>query len=76
MAAACISNHCLFFCRELVTFAVACVRSAFKAVAARLCKNEDKKIFKWPKCKESRCLMTMQQDKRIHKSEEAGYECV
>lgn len=61
---------------ELVTYVVTCIRSAFKTLASRLSKNEEKKITKWPKCKETRCLMSTQQNKRPLTSEGAGCECV
>ncbi|KAK9283005.1 hypothetical protein L1049_011232 [Liquidambar formosana] len=61
---------------ELVTVMLTCVQSAFKSVASRLRKNEEKKVPKWPKCKETCCLVTTTQNKRIVINEGTGCECV
>ncbi|KAL7106681.1 hypothetical protein ACP275_06G009000 [Erythranthe tilingii] len=49
---------------ELVTLFVTYAKSGFKSVAAKLWRNEEKKISKWPKCKESGCLLPTVQNKR------------
>ncbi|GAV88751.1 Acetyltransf_1 domain-containing protein [Cephalotus follicularis] len=59
---------------ELATSMVSCLRSALKSLAARLRKNEDK-VFKWPKCKETCCLIPTQ-SKRNLATECSGCECV
>ncbi|KAK6155415.1 hypothetical protein DH2020_009663 [Rehmannia glutinosa] len=50
---------------ELVTLCVTYAKSGFKSMAAKLWKNEERKIYKWPKCKESGCLLPTVQNKRI-----------
>ena len=62
------------FCRELVTVVVSCMKTGLKSVAAKLMKNEEKMV-KWPKCKETRDLISMQ-NKRMIKTECSGCEYV
>lgn len=59
---------------ELVTIMATCVRGAFKSVATRLRKNEE--VLKWPKCKETCCLVSTTQNKRILITDGTGCECV
>lgn len=40
------------------------MRNAFKSMSARLWRNEDKKIPKWPKCKETHFLISAAQSRR------------
>ncbi|KAL5568257.1 hypothetical protein UlMin_024832 [Ulmus minor] len=70
---------------ELVTVVLNYVRNALKSMSARLRRrNEDKKVSKWPKCKESRCLIstttttttTTTQSRRNLSAECTGCECV
>ncbi|XP_062147384.1 histone acetyltransferase MCC1 isoform X2 [Alnus glutinosa] len=60
---------------ELVTSMVGYMRSGFKTLAAKLYKNEDRKVPKWPKCKETHSLISTQ-SKRNLTAECAGGECV
>ncbi|KAJ7982664.1 histone acetyltransferase MCC1 [Quillaja saponaria] len=61
---------------ELLTVMVSYIRSVFKSVAARLYKNEEKKVIRWPKRKENHCLVAASQNKRNLGVECTGYECV
>ncbi|KAK4384738.1 Histone acetyltransferase MCC1 [Sesamum angolense] len=54
---------------ELVALFVTFAKSGFKSVAAKLWKNEERKISKWPKCKESGCLLPTVQNKRMSTGE-------
>uniref|UniRef100_A0A5B7AS49 N-alpha-acetyltransferase 60 n=1 Tax=Davidia involucrata TaxID=16924 RepID=A0A5B7AS49_DAVIN len=60
---------------ELVTLVVTYMRSGFKLVAARLRKSEEKKAPRWPKGKETCCLITTQ-NKRSLATEDAGFQFV
>lgn len=60
---------------ELVTCLVSYMRTGFKMVAAKIYKNEDGKVSKWCKCKETHSLISSQ-DKRNLTIEGAGHECV
>ncbi|XP_042491454.1 histone acetyltransferase MCC1 isoform X2 [Macadamia integrifolia] len=60
---------------EIVTTVATYVRSLFKSLAARLWKNEEKKLPRWPKCRESSGLLTTQ-NKGILITENAGCQCV
>ncbi|XP_057450189.1 histone acetyltransferase MCC1 isoform X1 [Lotus japonicus] len=62
--------------RELLSAIVSYMRSGFKSVTARLCKNEGKKISRRAKCKESYTLMSATHNKRNGAVECTGYECV
>lgn len=44
---------------ELLSAIVSFMKSGFKAVAAKLCKNEVRKISRWEKCKESHSLVSL-----------------
>ncbi|XP_022718601.1 histone acetyltransferase MCC1-like [Durio zibethinus] len=59
---------------ELVTVVVSCMKTGLKSVAAKLMKNEEKTV-KWPKCKETRGLISTQ-NKRMIKTECSGCEYV
>uniref|UniRef100_A0A5B7AU40 N-alpha-acetyltransferase 60 n=1 Tax=Davidia involucrata TaxID=16924 RepID=A0A5B7AU40_DAVIN len=61
---------------ELVTLAATYIRSGFKSMAARLRKSEEKKVLRWPKGKETCCLMTATQNKRSFTTEDAGCQFV
>lgn len=61
---------------ELVTIMVSYMRSGLKTVAAKLYKNEDRKVPKWPKCKESHSLISTTQHRRSLTTECNGCECV
>ncbi|XP_027162384.1 histone acetyltransferase MCC1 [Coffea eugenioides] len=50
---------------ELVMLLVTYAKSGFKLAASRLWRNEDRKISKWAKCKESGSLLPTMQNKRI-----------
>ncbi|XP_073305967.1 histone acetyltransferase MCC1-like isoform X3 [Primulina huaijiensis] len=56
---------------ELVLLFVSYIKGGFKSIAAKLWKNEERKKFKWPKFKESSCLLPTVQNKRIATSESA-----
>ncbi|KAG8381673.1 hypothetical protein BUALT_Bualt06G0146000 [Buddleja alternifolia] len=58
---------------ELATLFVSYAKSGIKCVAAKLWRNEERKISKWPKCKESGCLLPTVQNKRIVTAE--GSRC-
>lgn len=58
---------------ELVTIFVTYARSGFKSMAAKLWRNDERKISKWPKYKESGCLLPTVQTKRMITSE--GSRC-
>jgi hypothetical protein len=45
--------------RELLSAILSFMKSGFKAVAAKLCKNEVRKISRWEKCKESHSLVSL-----------------
>ncbi|KAJ6360437.1 hypothetical protein OIU77_004453 [Salix suchowensis] len=59
---------------ELLIAVVSYMTSGLKSVAARIRKNEEK-TAKWPKCKETQSLMSIQ-TKRNLTTECTGYECV
>ncbi|XVF42901.1 hypothetical protein PTKIN_Ptkin01aG0403100 [Pterospermum kingtungense] len=59
---------------ELVTVVVSCMKTGLKSVAAKLMKNEEK-MARWPKCKETRGLISTQ-NKRTVKTECSGCEYV
>ncbi|PIN23516.1 putative N-acetyltransferase [Handroanthus impetiginosus] len=50
---------------ELVTLFLSYAKRGFKSMAAKLWRNEERKMSKWPKCKESGCLLPTVQNKRI-----------
>ncbi|GFQ03366.1 histone acetyltransferase mcc1 [Phtheirospermum japonicum] len=50
---------------ELVTLLASYAKNGFKLMAAKLWKNEERKISKWSKCKETGCLLPTVQNKRI-----------
>ncbi|KAK8541837.1 hypothetical protein V6N13_137577 [Hibiscus sabdariffa] len=58
----------------LVTFIFTCMKTGLKSMAAKLRKNEEKTV-KWPKCKETRGLIPIQ-NKRMIKTECSGCEYV
>ncbi|XP_059433785.1 histone acetyltransferase MCC1 isoform X2 [Corylus avellana] len=60
---------------ELVTSMVGYMRSGFKTVTAKLYKNEDRKVPKWSKCKETHSLISTQ-NKRNLNAECGGCDCV
>ncbi|KAK3013001.1 hypothetical protein RJ639_008733 [Escallonia herrerae] len=51
---------------ELVTLLVTCARSGFKSMAARLWKNDGRKVSKWLRCKEPGGLLPTTQNKSPH----------
>ncbi|XVF30505.1 hypothetical protein REPUB_Repub16aG0063900 [Reevesia pubescens] len=59
---------------ELVTIVVSCMKSGLKYLVAKLRKNEEKSV-KWPRCKETRGLISTQ-NKRTIKTECSGCEYV
>ncbi|KAG2701189.1 hypothetical protein I3760_06G033100 [Carya illinoinensis] len=62
---------------ELVTIMVGYIRTGFKTVAAKICKNEeDGKVPKRPKCKETISLVSTTQNNRSLTAECSGHECV
>ncbi|XP_042047133.1 histone acetyltransferase MCC1-like [Salvia splendens] len=61
---------------ELVTLFVTYARSGFKSLAAKLWKNDERKISKWPKYKESGYLLPTVQSKRILTNESSGCQFV
>ncbi|XP_073130698.1 histone acetyltransferase MCC1 [Henckelia pumila] len=56
---------------ELVSLFVSYIKGGFKSIAAKLWRNEERKKFKWPKFKESGCLLPTVQNKRIVTSDSA-----
>ncbi|KAJ4957868.1 hypothetical protein NE237_024979 [Protea cynaroides] len=60
---------------EIVTTVAMYVRSLFKSLAIRLWKREEKKLSRWPKCKETSGLLTTQ-NKRLLTIESAGCQYV
>ncbi|XP_041011014.1 histone acetyltransferase MCC1 [Juglans microcarpa x Juglans regia] len=61
---------------ELVTVMVSYMRSLLKTLTTKLIKNEDRKVPKWPKCKETNSLVLATQNRRISTAECSVYECV
>lgn len=61
---------------EILTAIVSFMRSGFKSVAARLCRNGSRKISRRAKCKESHSLVSATANKRNVAVECSGYECV
>ncbi|XP_057970063.1 histone acetyltransferase MCC1 isoform X1 [Malania oleifera] len=61
---------------ELARVAVTHVRSGLRSLSARLWKNEEKKGHKRFKYKETCCLVTKTQNKRVLTTEATGYDCV
>lgn len=61
---------------ELATVVLKHVRNALKSISARLWRNEDRKSPKWPKCRETRCLISTTQSRRNMTAECTGCECV
>ncbi|GAB4826432.1 Histone acetyltransferase mcc1 [Ancistrocladus abbreviatus] len=61
---------------EFAMVMVACLRSGFKLVTARLRRNEERKAWKWPQCKESRRLVSPSQNKRNLTIEGSEYQSV
>ncbi|XP_061354596.1 histone acetyltransferase MCC1-like [Gastrolobium bilobum] len=61
---------------EIFIALVSYIRSGYKSLAARLCKNEGWKISRRAKCKESHSLVTATHNKRNVTVECTGYECV
>ncbi|KAH8491559.1 hypothetical protein H0E87_023619 [Populus deltoides] len=59
---------------ELLLAVVSYVTSGLKSVAARIRKNEEK-TAKWPKCKDTQSLISMQTKRNIT-TQGTGYECV
>ncbi|GKV05613.1 hypothetical protein SLEP1_g17600 [Rubroshorea leprosula] len=59
---------------ELIAVIVSYLSRGLKSMAAKLRKNENK-VLKWPRCKETRCLISTQ-NKRSLATESAGCECV
>ncbi|GLT63934.1 hypothetical protein SLA2020_364590 [Shorea laevis] len=59
---------------ELIAVIVSYLSSGFKSMAAKLRKSENK-MLKWPRYKETRCLISTQ-NKRSLATESAGCECV
>lgn len=55
---------------------VSSMKSLLKTVTTKLIKNEDRKIPKWPKCKETNSLILATQNRRISTAECSAYECV
>lgn len=65
-----------FVCRELITTMFSHMRNGLKWVVAVMLRKNEEKMLKWPKCKESRCLITTTGGRRNLTSECTGYECV
>ncbi|KAL3837952.1 hypothetical protein ACJIZ3_022543 [Penstemon smallii] len=61
---------------ELVTLLVTYAKSGLKSMAAKIWRNEEKKISKWPKWEESGCLLPTVQNKRIISPEGSRYQFV
>ncbi|CAI9767785.1 unnamed protein product [Fraxinus pennsylvanica] len=59
---------------ELGRHLVTCVKSRFNLMVAKLWRNEDRKISKWPASKESSYLLPMVQNKRSVTAEFPGME--
>ncbi|XP_019184232.1 PREDICTED: histone acetyltransferase MCC1 [Ipomoea nil] len=51
---------------EVLTLLVTYAKSGFKSMTAKLWKHEERKTPKWPKTKESGCLLPTTQNKRTH----------
>ncbi|PON77550.1 FkbH domain containing protein [Parasponia andersonii] len=60
---------------EIATAVLRCMKNAFKAMSARFWRNEDRKL-KWPKSRESRCLVSTSQSRRNLTAECTRCECV
>lgn len=52
------------------------LRSGFRLVAARMWRGGERKLWRWPKCKESRRLITTSQSKRNLTTEGSEFQCV
>ncbi|XP_054810875.1 histone acetyltransferase MCC1 [Prosopis cineraria] len=65
-------------CSPLVflTGIVSCMRSGFKSITSRLCRNEERKISRWVKCKENHSLVSSTHNKKSMAIECTRYECV
>ncbi|KAL6990336.1 N-terminal methionine N(alpha)-acetyltransferase NatF [Sarracenia purpurea var. burkii] len=61
---------------ELVTLIATYVRSGLKLVAARLWKNERKKVSRWPNSKETSCFVKATQSKGILMNEGTRFQCL
>ncbi|GAB4858163.1 hypothetical protein Ancab_009560 [Ancistrocladus abbreviatus] len=61
---------------ELAMVIVTYLRSGFKLVAARFWRNEERKAWRCPKCKESRCIVPPSQSKRNLSIECSAYGSV
>ncbi|KAF9598720.1 hypothetical protein IFM89_031388 [Coptis chinensis] len=59
---------------DIVAAVTTYMRSLCKMLIGRLWKNEEKRVLKWPKCKETSCLLVNQNRKNI--STENGCQCV
>lgn len=57
---------------ELMTIFVAYIKSGLRCVVAKLWKNEERKISKWSKCRDSGSLLPTVQNKRLVSAEGGG----
>ncbi|XP_028771976.1 histone acetyltransferase MCC1-like isoform X1 [Neltuma alba] len=61
---------------EFLTGIASYMRSGFKLIAARLRRNDERKISRWAKCKESHSLVSSTHNKKNMATECTRYECV
>ncbi|XP_028753334.1 histone acetyltransferase MCC1 isoform X1 [Neltuma alba] len=61
---------------EFLTGIASYMRSGFKLIAARLRRNDERKISRWAKCKESHSLVSSTHNKKNTATECTRYECV
>ncbi|KAL8161681.1 hypothetical protein V2J09_013170 [Rumex salicifolius] len=61
---------------ELAMVMVTYLRSGVKLMATRLWRNGERKLWKWPNCKETRCLGKPSQSKRNLTIDESEFQCV
>lgn len=64
-----------FCCRELAAAAFGYVKSGFKSITERFWSNEGK-TTRWPRCRETRSLVSMGHNGMIRAAESPGYERV
>lgn len=55
----------LQLCREIVTMLMRHLRNGLKLVTAKLWKSEEKRGQKWPKCKDTHCLLQAQSRRNL-----------
>ncbi|KAF5189509.1 N-acetyltransferase protein [Thalictrum thalictroides] len=59
---------------DIVAAVATYMRSLCKSLVARLWRNEDKNILRWPKCKDTSCLLVNQSKRNL--TTEGGCQCV